>query len=121
MSDDYMRLIEAVRGPYKPDVTLGELADAVEALVKNPQAAFDAYCARQDIHTYRELIALIEDVDKELATAEAERDALRAQLDSMRTEERTAWSGDYLSDDDFRQVTLQRLVGPWTPVEGEQA
>ncbi|UAJ78335.1 hypothetical protein IT072_13815 [Leifsonia sp. ZF2019] len=162
MSDDYTKLIKEARtigvvGGSSEDArrVLFALADAVEALtVENEKLrnaenllAMDALALSQSTTMsldqaaeFLERIIQQATDHREIGAIRAERDGLRAQLDSMNTE----WGyrdiepgrltpGNYATPADevrARSISsrfpteveaVRRLVGPWTPVEGEQA
>lgn len=91
-----------------------------EGVVRRLSAERDALRAevekwRSDFHEWETVGAPLaaeqkHELERRAYTAEREHDALRAQLASM------TWEGT-----EYHALPYHRLVGPWTPVEGEQA
>jgi len=107
MSEDYMALVERIRGDHDSGFLIGwadvsPLADAVEALDRE----VNEWQARES------------NVYEVLREVQAQRDALQAQLDNMTTEERsTVVRINAKGNVDVGPVRHeQRLVGPWVEV-----
>jgi hypothetical protein len=105
--NDYKALIAVARG-YRPVMSssrtlIRELADALEALVKERDAAQRVVethaCAEYVELAYRRTLEAQRERDAEREKFRAERDALRARFDSMTTETRRATRGHYYTDD----------------------